>query len=219
MDQTRVRRQRSDIQGARVDSFLYDEAGLQVLVHLECMVMYNTPRDYFEPDIIYYHRAHLQKPITVRQIEGKLHFFWSHWHRIGEKDSDWRKLYTVGLNGLPRLEKKWQDWVRDRAVILKMDASGTPRRLRSTFVLPRTIYSPARKIPSRSLAGNSISARVQKTQKSPQPFVARKFKTRLLVPAVSENPYFLIITLLTGQTSFRIVEEPQTLPLPSEYPQ
>ena len=54
MDQQRVRKQRSDILGTRVDNFLYIEDGLQILVYLECIVMYIMPLQYFEQDVIFY---------------------------------------------------------------------------------------------------------------------------------------------------------------------
>jgi hypothetical protein len=209
MDQQRIRKQRSDILGTRVDNFLYDEAGLQILVYLECIVMYIMPLQYFEQDVIFYYREHLQRVISVRQIEEKLQFFWSHWHRMGEKESDWRKIYSLGLKGLPRLGEEWKDWVRERAIRLKSDTAGTPRRLRSTSVLPRTLSSPAKKRPSRSLAENATSSRVRKGQRYCKPLTERRIKTRLSIPVVSENQYFLMIVLLTSQLHSECSKNPK----------
>lgn len=184
MYQPRSRKQRSDVQGTQIDKFLYDEFGLQILAHLECTLNHSTPLEYFLPDVIFYYKEHRQKVITGSQIEEKLQYFWSRWHPVSDKPSEWRKIYHLGLKGLPRLEEEWKEWVRERVIGLKDGTEGTPRRLRSTTALPRTLLSPAKR-PSRGLIGNLSSSRVRKSRAHSKSPIQRRTEKKISVPVVS----------------------------------
>ncbi|KFY61305.1 hypothetical protein V496_05075 [Pseudogymnoascus sp. VKM F-4515 (FW-2607)] len=162
MNQQRSRKQRVDLQGPRVDSFLYDESGFQILAYLERSIMYSMPLAFFAPDVIFYYSEHLQRAISVAEIDSKLHLFWSHWHSVDDTPSEWRKIYQLGLKGLPKLDEEWKEWVRARAIVLKDAAEGAPRRLRSASALPRSLLNQG-KHPSKSPAGDRSDSPVQNT--------------------------------------------------------
>jgi hypothetical protein len=197
MDQHRSRKQRSDLQGVRVDSFLHDEAGLQILAYLQRTLMYSMPLEYFESDVIYYYEKHLQRLISASQIKEKLLFFWCRWHALGDKPSDWKKIYHLGLEGLPRLEKEWKDWVMERAVMLKDGQEGTPRRLRNASARSRILLSPAKR-PSTSRVGTP-SRGVRKSRKLSESPTQRKARTKISMAVVSYQQYFFRIVLLTSK--------------------
>jgi hypothetical protein len=184
MDQQRSRRQRSDLLGSHIDNFLFAEPGLQILAYLERTIMYNLPPEYFIPDVRFYYEVFLGRDISVGQIEEKLQLFWTHWRRKTDKPSEWNKIYHLGLKGLPGLREETREWVRERAISLNNAPEGTPRRLRSATVAPRTLRSPA-KTPSRTLAGNPTSNGVRKGRKHGESLTQKKPRARMSMPVVS----------------------------------
>lgn len=197
MDRQRRRNRRSDLRGSRIDSFLYDEAGLLILAYLERTIMYSMCLEYFEPDVIFHYKEQLQRVISVAEIEAKLSLFWSHWHSADDKPQEWRKIYKLGLKGLPLLQEEWREWVKKKAVTLKNVTEGTPRRLRSRSALPRSLLNPAKR-PSSSPIGDPSGSQVQNSQNNRESPIQRK-RTRMSISAVSHQPHSLIITFLTSQ--------------------
>lgn len=179
----RHRKQRSDPQGAPADSFLYDEAGLLILAYLERTIKYNMRIEYFEPDVIFHYKEQLQRAISATGIEAKLNLFWSHWHSPDDKPQEWRKIYKLGLNGLPLFKGEWREWVRKKAVMLKDVTKGTPRRLRSRSALPRSLLNPAKR-PSNSPIRDPGGSQVQNSQNNRESPSQRK-RTRKSISAVS----------------------------------
>ncbi len=197
MDQQRSRKQRSDLNGPHVDSYLYDEPGLEILAYLERILIYSLPLKSFAPDVIFYYREQLQKNMSVSGIEDKLKLFWSHWHAVSDKPSEWRKIYHLGLKGLPRLKEEKAEWVRKRAISLK-DTKGTPRQLRSASTGSRVLRSTAKR-PSSSIVGDLNSSRARKSRKYDESPTQRKTGTRTSISVVSYQQYFLMIVFLIGQ--------------------
>jgi hypothetical protein len=146
--------------------------------------MYSLPPEYFIPDVRLYYEEFLGTDISASEIEEKLQFFWTHWHHKTDKPSEWKKIYHLGLKGLPGLREETREWVRERAISLNNDPEATPRRLRSATVPPRALRSPV-KTPSKSLAGNSTSSRVRKGRKHGESLTQKKPRTRMSVPVVS----------------------------------
>ena len=184
MEQQRSRKPRLDLQGTHVDNFLFEKPGLQILAYLERTIMYSLPPEYFIPDVMFYYEEFLATEISVSQIEEKLQLFWSHWHRKTDKPSEWRKIYHLGLKGLPGLREETREWVRERAISLNNAPEGTPRRLRSATVPPRAFRSPA-KTPSKSLAGNPTSSGVRKGRKHGESETHKRKRARMSMPVVS----------------------------------
>jgi len=183
MENQRTRRQRSDLLGTTLsESFLY--ADLQILGCLEHSLRYGLDSNFFLQHVIYYYKERLQKTISISQIEEKLQFFWSYWHPVSKKPSDWKKIYDLGLKGLPRLPEDRKEWVRKEAVVLKNDTEGTPRRLRSTSMAPRTLSSPSKR-PSKGVVGSPSSGRARKRREYSEGLFQKKRKTMMSVQAVS----------------------------------
>lgn len=207
MDQRRSRKQRVDLQGPRVDSFLYDESGFQILAYLERTIMYGMPLTFFAPDVIFYYSEHLQRVISVTEIDSKLRLFWSHWHSVDDTPSEWRKIYELGLKGLPKLDEEWKEWVRARAIALKNVAEGAPRRLRSASVLPRSFFNQTKQ-PSKSPAGDHSGSQVQDSGNYSGSPSQRK-RMRMSTPSVSHWIHFLMTDFLTGQLHTEFSKNPK----------
>lgn len=207
MGRQRRRKQRSDLQGPRVDSFLYDEAGLLILAYLERTIIYSMRLEFFGPDVIFHYKEQLQRDISVAEIDAKLCLFWSHWHSVDDKPVEWRKIYKLGLKGLPLLEDEWKEWVRKKAAMLKDVTEGTPRRLRSRSALPRSLRNPAKR-PLSSPIGDPSGSQVQNIQNHSESPAQRK-RTRMSISAVSHQLHFLIVTFLTSQLQAECSKNPK----------
>jgi hypothetical protein len=165
------------------DRFLF--ADLRILAFLERSFMGGPSIEYFQTDVTRFYKEHCQRAISVNEIESKLQSFWGRWHASGDNPAGWKKIYNLGLKGLPRLAEEQKDWVRETARGLKDGTIGTPRRTRSDSTLPRALLSPA-KTPSRNPVTSPSSSRVRKSRKydgSPK----RKARGETTVLAVSSN--------------------------------
>ncbi|KIM96888.1 hypothetical protein OIDMADRAFT_20678 [Oidiodendron maius Zn] len=182
MDQHRNRKQRLDPLGLHDDSFLYDQSGLEILAVLQRNVNYNMGEKRFASDVIYHFKEHLMKAIAHNDIQQKLQFFWSRWHPLDEKESDWKKIYKLGLKGLPRMKEDKKKLVMAKAFSL-VKAPSRPS-LRSDSEPSRPHGSTPKKRPSNRDATPS-SSRVQKSRSYSESPAQRKAKLRMSTPAVS----------------------------------
>ena len=176
MQSQRSRKQRSDLNGACVDTHLYDENGLKILAHLERILLYSLPLEFFTPNVISFYREELDKTISCSTIEDKLLLFWSHWHPVGKNPTHWREIYRLGLKGLPGLEQDTAEWVRKKAIELQ-NTDGTPRRLRSASALPPALRSTSKR-PSDCLVGDPASSRAQRSRQYDEPPKRKRARTR-----------------------------------------
>jgi hypothetical protein len=164
------------------ERFLF--ADLQILAYLERSLTGGPSIEYFENDVKWYYKEYRQRAISTSEIESKLQSFWDHWHALGDNPAAWKKIYDLGLKGLPGLAEEKKEWVRQRVRGLKDGTTGTPRRTRSDSAVPRALLSPAKK-PSGNPVANPSSSRVRKNRKYDESPTQRKARGRMTIPAVS----------------------------------
>ncbi|RFU27659.1 hypothetical protein B7463_g8657, partial [Scytalidium lignicola] len=167
-----------------VERFLF--ADLPILAYLERSHMDGPSIEYFENDVKWYYKEHHQRAISTSETESKLQSFWSRWHASGDNPMAWKKIYDLGLKGLPRLPEEQKELVRQMATALKDDTTGTPRRIRSNSAVPRALLGLAKKS-SRSPVANPSSSGIRKSRKYDGSPTQRKARERMTAPPTTRR--------------------------------
>lgn len=118
------------------DRNLNEESSLEILAYLEYWIRKEYPLEAFLTNVF----RHLESENFVvkseKDIELKLGYFWDHWRDSSRhKPSQWRKIFKLGIRGLPNMGAERCDSVLARTMIL--EDLGSPRVLRNNHT-----YSP-----------------------------------------------------------------------------
>lgn len=139
MEWQRQRRQRAHFWGGAPDpaviDYAFNGAGGEILAYLNYAIVNRLPEDRFAPNVILHFRERLCRTITLTELEDKLRLFFAACCAPGRSENEWRDIYILGLEALPRLDEQKVAWVKARSLVLQeiLDHEGSPRMLRSAL--------------------------------------------------------------------------------------
>lgn len=124
MEQQRKCTLRSTIGGGKVDqvndhTYFFTALNLGILAYLQFVINEDLSMQFFESNIVSHCKEQLQKLVSLEDIHNKLKLFWDHWCDPKQQVTNWKRIYVLGVRGLPRLPNDKARWVQDRALGLK----------------------------------------------------------------------------------------------------
>ena len=200
MDHEEGRRTRSSTNnGIKPDEhkYFYEESGLEILAYLQYTIDERLP--FVSSKVVSHCRERFWSIVSVSTVEDKLRLYWDHWHADEYKATDWKKIYRLGIRGLPHLDEDKVKWVKARAGSIKnsLDAKGTPRQLRSASYVPRESGGKSQE-QSSNLIKKSGADRIRKRRRdNDTPTPKREQKRTGGILSVSYRRHLMVTTLLT----------------------
>lgn len=131
-----------------VDSHLQATVHCELLAYLEYTISeyFSTTSGCFPPNSFLKAAAKylgdtLGRKSSVSIVREKLQYIWGRFGPSNAKESDYRRLFTQGIQALPRLDGNFKEEVRKRAEDIRDSLKGAkaPRQLRSASRTPKSV--------------------------------------------------------------------------------